>query len=205
MSKLIDLTGRKFGKLTVVRRSSERTKTNARWECTCECGKTTTVPGCKLTSGHTKSCGCGRGWHNHPDTKHGMCSTRLYSIWHGMKQRATNPFNKDAVTYINRGIGICEEWENSFEVFAEWAFSNGYDDNLTIDRKDNNKGYSPCNCRWATVSEQAYNKRGSYRITHEDKVYTVGEFAKKMKVPHWRIRRSARLNRLTGCTITKLT
>lgn len=114
-------------------------------------------------------------------------------------------FNKDAVTYINRGIGICEEWENSFEVFAEWAFSNGYDDNLTIDRKDNNKGYSPCNCRWATVSEQAYNKRGSYRITHEDKVYTVGEFAKKMKVPHWRIRRSARLNRLTGCTVTKLT
>lgn len=90
--------------------------------------------------------------------KHGLSQTRIYGCWADMKQRCMNPKHKWFDHYGGRGINVCEEWMR-FEPFAEWAFSHGYADNLTIDRIDNDKGYCPENCKWSTQQEQSMNKR----------------------------------------------
>jgi hypothetical protein len=97
-------------------------------------------------------------------TKHGLRNTRLYCIWLGMKKRVTNPNSAYWECYSGRGIGMCDEWMNDFESFYNWSMSNGYADNLSIDRIDNDGDYEPSNCRWATSSEQALNRRPRKKV-----------------------------------------
>lgn len=92
-------------------------------------------------------------------TPDGLSKTRLYRIWCGMRNRCSNPNQKNYRLYGGRGIKVCEEWLNSFEAFYTWALNNGYSAKLTIDRKDNDKGYTPENCRWVTQAEQIRNRR----------------------------------------------
>lgn len=110
--------------------------------------------------------------------KHGLRQTRIYGIWNGMLQRCYNPNRPKYKDYGARGIGVCEEWRHNFKAFYDWAMANGYNDNLTIDRKNNDKGYEPSNCRWITIADQSYNKSTSKYITYRGETRTVAEWAK---------------------------
>ena len=112
------------------------------------------------------------------NVKHGMKKTRIYRIWQGIKQRTTNPNNGEFSEYGGRGVDICVEWANSFESFKQWSFENGYSDNLSIDRIDNNKGYSPDNCRWADRETQGNNKRNNIVLEYHGERKTITQWSK---------------------------
>ena len=164
MSLLKDLTGQRFGRLTVIRREGSTHEGLATWWCLCDCGKECVIRGANMRKGNTKSCGC-----LHYESaqkkfsKHGKTGTRLYAVWKAMNRRCSNPSDKNYDRYGGRGITVCDEWQNNFQAFYEWAIANGYDENApvgqcTIDRQDNDRGYRPDNCRWVDLKTQQNNK-----------------------------------------------
>ncbi len=159
--KPIDLTGQRFGRLTVLEQAGRDSRREATWWCICDCGNKIQVPGYSLRRGNTQSCGCLKvDIHK----VHGGYYSRLYKVWFSMKQRCYNPKSKDYKNYGGRGIIVCDEWLHDFETFRDWALQIGYDENApfgecTIDRIDVNGNYEPCNCRWITIKEQRKNQR----------------------------------------------
>jgi len=109
--------------------------------------------------------------------KHGMSGTRIHLNWCEMRQRCNNPNSKDYHNYGGRGIKICEEWDE-FMVFYNWAITHGYNEDLSLDRKDNNLGYNPENCRWATRIEQGNNRRTNTLIEIDGKLDTIANWAR---------------------------
>lgn len=109
---------------------------------------------------------------------HGYSKTRLHRIWVAMRKRCRNPNDSSFKHYGGKGIKVCEEWDNDFMTFREWALNNGYTDELSIDRIDNNKGYSPDNCRWATQREQVNNQSSNIKLVFQGKAYSPNEVSK---------------------------
>lgn len=174
---LKDHTGERFGHLIALERDTSATK-NVRWICKCDCGNIKSIEARKLTGGDVTSCGC-----MHYKWGHGMSDTRLYHIWCTMKARCLVPTSHKYARYGGRGITICDEWANDFMTFYNWAINNGYREDLSIDRIDNNCGYYPSNCRWATLEEQANNTSTNRFVDVYGERMTVAEAARKYGMP----------------------
>jgi len=155
MNRKTYLINKRFGRLIVLKHLG-----NSKWECKCDCGNLKTVTTSHLNGGDTNSCGC---YFTELHLKHDRSYTREYGIWKAMKQRCLNPRNISYLNYGGRGISVCDKWL-TFEGFWE-DMQEGYSDKLTIDRKDNLKGYNKDNCRWATMVEQQNNKTNNVTFT----------------------------------------
>lgn len=183
MNTKVEMTGKRFGRLTVLEECNEHTKHRQLvYKCQCDCGNTVTVRGYKLRSGHTKSCGCLR--HEKYALKHGKRHTRLYSIWLNMKDRCCNKNTPRYNDYGSRGIVVCDEWKNDFMTFHNWAMENGYRDDLTIDRINNDGNYEPGNCKWSTPKQQANNTRSNVWLTFNDKTQTMMQWSEELNIPY---------------------
>ena len=177
MSQLIDLSGQRFGSLTVLYRDPSETR-YGKWICLCDCGNQSSVYSSNLRRGTTVSCGCKKSGRIATINKtHGMSRTRLHTEWTNMRRRCYNHKIKDWPDYGGRGIEVCPEWRDSFEAFRDWALANGYQDDLTLDRKDNDGSYSPENCRWITMKEQQNNRRNNRLITFNGRTQTMSQWA----------------------------
>lgn len=192
-----DLIGKKFGKLTVIKRVENDKGRNAQWLCKCECGNETLVRTERLKSGNTKSCGCLRG--NINSSGRGWRRTRLYKILMAMKARCYNKNHKSFKDYGGRGIKICDEWLNDYVSFFNWSIENGYNDTLTIDRINNDSNYEPENCRWVPMKVQNRNKSNCHFITYENETHCLTEWSEILGIPIHKI--TYRLKR--GISISK--
>lgn len=158
--------GARFGRLEVISEDEPILRPDKPgWKrrtflCKCDCGRRVVVTRDSIASGNTKSCGClNREKGRAPRRKtHGKTETRLYRIWSHMKARCDQPNNNRYYRYGARGIKVCDEWHDSFSTFYTWAMANGYREDLTIERKNNSRGYEPDNCCWIPLAEQAKNK-----------------------------------------------
>lgn len=185
-ARRLNLVGKRFGRLTAVTLSPERFGPRKRtaWVCRCDCGATTIVKTSDLTTGNTRSCGClARDLLSARKQTHGFTrgdrKPRLYRIWQNMRQRCYDPNFTNAHRWGGRGIKVCDEW-NDFEAFRTWALANGYRPNLSIDRIDNDGGYAPSNCRWATPVEQARNTSQTRFITYDGVTKPAAEWAEEV-------------------------
>lgn len=170
-----DLTSKKFNRLLVIKFAYNKNHINY-WECKCDCGNTITVRTAVLKNGHTKSCGCyAKEKASTSNKTHGYSKEELYIRWSGIKSRCYNKNNSKYEYYGGRGIYMCDEWKNDYLKFREWSLKNGYEKELKLDRIDNNKEYSPSNCRWITHSENMRNTRVNKNSIVTDDLKLIAE------------------------------
>lgn len=178
-----ELVGKRYGHLVVISDSSKRaTNGHRRVVCRCDCGNVKEISISHLKTGASRSCGCGvRKATIRRCTTHGDTGTRLHNIWLGMRRRCYNKNEAAYPRYGGRGITICSEW-NDYSCFKEWSLTHGYRDDLSIDRIDVNGNYSPSNCRWATIREQARNKRDNRVVEINGQKKLITEWLKESPV-----------------------
>lgn len=178
-----DLTGKRYGMLTVVEYDGK-----GRWTVKCDCGKIKHMLTRNFKYGQNKGCGCQQ---SKSAITHGKSKERIYKIWEAMKARCQNPNNKYYFNYGGRGIIVCEEWQR-FEDFYKWAISNGYNDNLTIERINSNGNYEPSNCCWEDRKRQANNTRRNVYVEFAGNKKTIAEWADTLNIDYntlkWRLK-----------------
>ena len=188
-----DLTGRRFGRLHVLRYVGQNIYHKARWECLCDCGQIIITVGNSLIHGHSKSCGClNREKKTKRNTTHGMSKRREYSIWCDIKKRCLNRNSSSFSYYGGRGITMCIQWQQSFESFYK-DMGPMPTPQHTIERLDNNGPYNPKNCTWESRKTQARNTRRNRYFTYQGKTLSLAEWAEESGMKYWTLH--ARLRR----------
>lgn len=212
MGKVKDLTGQKFGRLTVIKQSGFGDKNKhgsryAKWLCKCDCGnyceRTTDI---LKKSRNDHSCGCLAKEHlddmAKANTTHGMTGSSLYGCYKGMMSRCYRPKDIHYNAYGKRGITVCKEWKNKPKAFIEWALANGYSDDLTIERIDVNGNYEPSNCTWIPMSEQYDNKRQNVTIEWNGERHNATYWSRVFGIPattiRWRYKHGWSIERIFG-------
>ena len=184
--KLRDLSNTKVGRLTVVKRAENDKTGRARWLCRCDCGTERVIASNRLVSSQTKSCGC---YHREraveANTKHGKSRTKEFNTWAHIKQRCSNPKNKSFGDYGERGIKICQRWEDSFDLFFEDMGIAPM--NTTIERINNFGDYEPKNCRWATRLDQGNNKRNNIIVYVSGIKTTLSKYCREHRMSYMKI------------------
>jgi len=189
MGRKFDMVGWVFGEWTVLKRGEKATSGNYKWLCKCSCGTVREVDGNSLRSGRSTHC-------RHCITPHNRTKYTgdpIQTIWSGMKQRCYDRNQSHYHLYGGRGITICDEWINNPLEFYGWAYANGYRKGLSIDRIDNERGYSPKNCRFVKKSEQQSNRRTNRRITINGETDTLSGWCRRFQINRNTVK--ARINR----------
>lgn len=181
--KLIDLTGQRFGRLVVIKRTGfSKSCSKPMWLCICDCGNTAMIRGNNLRSKITASCGClQRELAKSRHTTHGMTNTKIYEVWKHMHTRCRDKTDKSYKDYGARGITVCERWLKFKNFYADMGECPK---GLMLERIDNNKGYFPDNCKWATLKEQANNKRANITIEYQGQHLTLSQWADKLHIKY---------------------
>ena len=189
MGKFKDLTGKTFGKLTVIERAANKVypsgQTRLMWYCKCKCGNTVIVLGQCLVNGHSRSCGCSTGdFIRQQKNKHKKSKTKIYRIWQAMKRRCYNPNSINYSDYGSRGIEVCERWKDSFEAFYDDVSKLAHygEKGYTLNRIDNDGNYDLGNVEWSTDKEQANNRRNNHLITYNGKTQTVKQWSEELNI-----------------------
>ena len=187
------MTGMRFGRLVALSNEGRRNYPSSRayfWNCRCDCGNTTVVDGGALRSMHIQSCGClFIEKRNEAATKHGLRRHPSYGVWKSMIDRCTNPKSTKFSYYGGRGIGVCESWLRVETFILDMGICPV---GFTLERIDNNKGYSPENCKWATLFEQSRNKRSNRMFTYQGVTQCVADWARQFNISELSLR--SRLN-----------
>ena len=173
--KRIELTGKTFGNWYVISYSGKTSNNAALWLCRCSCGAEKVVVGKTLREGKSTQC---RSCATRNALTKPYRGDRIVHVFSGMKQRCSNQNNKEYKNYGGRGITVCNEWLKSPQAFYAWAYSNSFADGMSIDRIDNDQGYSPLNCRIVELSSQAKNRRTNYSITIDGETKCLSEWCR---------------------------
>lgn len=194
MSRLKNLVGMKFGRLTVLERADDRVnkkgKHSIMWKCLCECGNIKVISRNSLLSHNVQSCGCLRAEKTRERRfRHGLRNTQLYRAWSNIKTRCYNPKKDTYAYYGGKGITMCQEWLNNFMAFYNWSMNNGYKKGLTIDRLNPNGNYEPSNCRWVTASQQQNNKLNNHIIEYNGEIHTLAEWSSLLNLNYGTLHR----------------
>lgn len=186
-----DLTGQQFGQFTVInvsRKVQSGKRERYYWNCKCECGNFKEVRTDCLTSGTVQSCGCLKKAQDRINLtkfhRHKLSNTNLWHVYYSMRRRCYHPDDSHYSNYGGRGIAICDEWKDSFDNFIKWAFNNGYEEGLQIDRIDNNGNYEPHNCRWVSLKSNCRNRGSNVLVEYQGQWITIAELAEILNKPY---------------------
>lgn len=181
--KIKDISGQKFGRLTAIRRAGANISGQAMWECLCECGKTHVTCGATLRNGTVVSCGCyNREASGKRAFVHGRSAHPLYEPWKSMHERCRERNKEHRERYADRNIAVCPEWSDVNTFIRDMEPTWVPNQRLTLERKDNNLGYSPDNCRWADMTEQNNNKENNHPVTYLGRTQNISQWGRELNL-----------------------